>query len=164
MVKKYTLIYNTTSTTFMTVIFWSCQIPLESVTVFMPEIFASPYENNTYTLSKKSATYKEIISFIKKFSVPLVGQRTKKNDFKYTERPLIVVYYDVNYDHQFVADTQYVRSKILEVQTICLVHLNLYFIPFNNGKQITTMTEFLSRLCGINEISPYQNMSNCWLL
>lgn len=35
--------------------------------------------------------------------------------FKYRERPLIVVYYDVNYDHQYVKDTQYVRKKILEV-------------------------------------------------
>ena len=82
----------------------------------MPEIFWSAYENKTYTLSKKSATYKEIIAFIKKYSVPLVGQRTKKNDFKYTEKPLIVVYYDVNYEHQFVSDTQYVRNKVLEVQ------------------------------------------------
>ena len=81
----------------------------------MPEIFWSPYENKTYTMSKKSATYKEIISFIKRLSVPLVGHRTKKNDFKYTERPMIVVYYDVNYEHQFVADTQYVRNKVLEV-------------------------------------------------
>ncbi len=88
----------------------------------MPEIFWSPYENKTYTLSKKSATYKEIIAFIKKYSVPLVGQRTKKNDFKYTEKPLIVVYYDVNYEHQFVSDTQYVRNKVLEVKYlhICL--------------------------------------------
>ena len=82
----------------------------------MPEIFWSPYENKTYTMSKKSATYKEIISFIKRFSVPLVGHRTKKNDFKYTERPLIVVYYDVNYDHQFVSETQYIRSKVIEVK------------------------------------------------
>ena len=91
-------------------------MPLESVTVFMPDIFLSPYENKTHTLSKKSATNKDIISFIKKYSVPLVGQRTKKNDFKYTGRPLIVIYYDVNYEHQnFVADTQYIRGKVLEV-------------------------------------------------
>ena len=78
-------------------------MPLESVTVFMPDIFLSPYENKTHTLSKK-------------YSVPLVGQRTKKNDFKYTGRPLIVIYYDVNYEHQnFVADTQYIRGKVLEV-------------------------------------------------
>ncbi len=75
----------------------------DKVKKFYNLVSRSPYENKTYTLSKKSATFKEIISFIKKFSVPLVGQRTKKNDFKYTERPLINVYYDVNYDHQVSA-------------------------------------------------------------
>jgi hypothetical protein len=30
-------------------------------------------------------------------------------------RPLLVVYYDVNYDHQFVKDTQYIRNKVVEV-------------------------------------------------
>jgi protein disulfide-isomerase A4 len=30
-------------------------------------------------------------------------------------RPLIVAYYDVNYDHQFLKDTQYIRNKIVEV-------------------------------------------------
>lgn len=92
----------------------SFKVPQETVAVYMPEIFWTPYENKTYTLTKKSATYKEIIHFIKKNSVPLVGQRTKKNMFKYTERPLIVIYYDVNYDHQYVSDTQYIRKKIVE--------------------------------------------------
>ena len=91
----------------------SFKVPQETVAVYMPEIFWTEYENKTYTLTKKSATYKEIIHFIKKNSVPLVGQRTKKNQFKYTERPLIVIYYDVNYDHQYVSDTQYIRKKIV---------------------------------------------------
>ena len=93
------------------------KIAPDSVTAFVPEIFWTPYENSTYTLSKKSATYKEIIQFVKKYSVPLVGQRTKKNAFKYTERPLVVVYYDVNYDYQYIKDTQYVRNKIVEVSS-----------------------------------------------
>ena len=28
---------------------------------------------------------------------------------------MVVVYYDVNYDHQYVKDTQYIRKKVLEV-------------------------------------------------
>ncbi len=93
----------------------SFKIPPETVAVFQPEIFWSEYENKTYTLTKKSATYKEIIQFIKRNSLPLVGQRTKKNQFKFVERPLVVVYYDVNYDHQYVKDTQFIRKKVLEV-------------------------------------------------
>jgi hypothetical protein len=34
---------------------------------------------------------------------------------KYSDRPLIVVYYDVNYDHQYVKDTQIVRQKVVEI-------------------------------------------------
>ena len=40
-------------------------IPQESVAVFMPEVFWSEYENKTHVLTKKSATYKEIISFVR---------------------------------------------------------------------------------------------------
>jgi protein disulfide-isomerase A4 len=93
----------------------SFQIPRESIVVFQPEIFWSEFENKTHILNKKSATYKEIIQFIRRTSLPLVGQRTKQNLFKYSERPLVVVYYDVNYDHQFIKDTQYIRNKVLEV-------------------------------------------------
>ena len=90
-------------------------LPLETVAVFQPEIVWSQYENKTYSMTKRSATYKEIITFIRRNSVPLVGPRTKLNMFKYTERPLIVIYYDVNFDHQFRKDTQFIRNQILEV-------------------------------------------------
>ena len=93
----------------------SFDLPLETVAVFQPEIFWSKYENKTYSMTKRSATYKELMTFIRKHAVPLVGQRTKQNMFKYTERPLIVIYYDVNFNHQFRTETQYTRSMILEV-------------------------------------------------
>jgi len=94
----------------------SFNVPPDTVAVYQPEIYWSPYENRTYTLSKKSATYKEIIQFIRKASIPLVGQRTKKNmPFKYPEKPIIVIYYDVNYQHQYVKDTQFIRNKILKI-------------------------------------------------
>ena len=94
----------------------SFKVPPDSVVVYQPEIYWSEHENKTYTLSKKSGTYKEIIQFIRRSSVPLVGQRSKKNaNFKYPEKPLIVIYYDVNYAHQYVKDTQFIRKKILEI-------------------------------------------------
>ena len=94
----------------------SFKVPPDSVVVYQPEIYWSDHENKTYTLSKKSGTYKEIIQFIRRSSVPLVGQRTKKNmHFKYPEKPQIVIYYDVNYAHQYVKDTQFIRKKILDI-------------------------------------------------
>jgi len=90
--------------------------PLDTVAVFQPEIYKSAYENQTYSLSKKSGTYKEIIQFVRKHSIPLVGQRTRTNMItKYGEKPLIVIYYDVNFNHQYVKDTQFIREKILSV-------------------------------------------------
>jgi len=93
----------------------SFDVAQESIVVYVPEIFWTQYENKTHVLTKKSATYKEIISFIRTNSVPLVGWRNKKNAFKYHERPLVVIYYDVNYDHQFTKDTQYIRNKVVLV-------------------------------------------------
>jgi len=94
----------------------SFNIPPDSVVVYQPEIYWTEYENKTHVLTKKSGTYKEIIQFIRKNSIPLVGQRTKQNmAFKYHEKPIIVLYYDVNYDHQFLVDTQYIRKKIVEI-------------------------------------------------
>ena len=43
----------------------SFDVPQESVVVYIPEIFWTPYENKTQVLTKKSATYKEIITFIR---------------------------------------------------------------------------------------------------
>merc|ERR1719330_2144567 len=91
------------------------KIPPETVAVFQPEVTWTNYENKTHMLTKKSATYKEIIQFVKKSSIPMVGQRTKKNLFKYTEKPLVVIYYDVNYAHSYIKDTQFVRNKIVEI-------------------------------------------------
>merc|ERR1739844_494988 len=93
----------------------SYNVPQESVAVYMPEIFWTEYENKTHVLSKKSATYKEIITFVRTNSLPLVGWRNKRNEFKYSERPLVVIYYDVNYEHQYTKDTQYIRNKVVQV-------------------------------------------------
>ena len=106
----------------------------DSVTVFQPEIFHSEFENKTYTLSKKSATYKEIMQFIRRSSVPLVGQRTKQNMlFKYPEKPIIVIYYDVNYQHQYVKDTQFIRNKVLNIAKL-FVESNLRFAIANEAE------------------------------
>ena len=60
----------------------------------------------------------------------MVGWRNKRNLFKYHERPLIVLYYDVNYDHQFTKDTQYIRNKIVQVSK-AFIGSNLKFAISN---------------------------------
>merc|ERR1711994_416905 len=54
-------------------------------------------------------------TFVRTNSLPLVGWRNKRNEFKYSERPLVVIYYDVNYEHQYTKDTQYIRNKVVQV-------------------------------------------------
>ena len=62
-------------------------------------------------------------SWIVRKSIPLVGQRTKNNlEFKYAERPLVVVYYDVNFSHQ------YVKGKLIVFSVS--VNTSIFFIPF----------------------------------
>uniref|UniRef100_A0A0P4W9K9 Protein disulfide-isomerase n=1 Tax=Scylla olivacea TaxID=85551 RepID=A0A0P4W9K9_SCYOL len=92
------------------------KLKANTVTVIMPEIYHSKYEEKAFRYTKTTGTYKEMASWISKKSVPLVGQRTKENQaFKYENRPLIVVYYDVNFSHQYIKDTQFIRNKILPV-------------------------------------------------
>jgi len=54
-------------------------------------------------------------TFVRTNSLPLVGWRNKRSEFKYSERPLVVIYYDVNYEHQYTKDTQYIRNKVVQV-------------------------------------------------
>lgn len=93
----------------------------DSIIVYQPEIYHSEYEKSSHEFLqlKASGNAKDIVNFVKEKSVPLVGQRTKRNEaFKYSTKPLIVVYYDVNFDHQYVKDTQFVRKKVLEVAKV----------------------------------------------
>ena len=39
--------------------------PPDTVAVFQPEIYRSAFENATFSLTKKSGTYKEIIQFVR---------------------------------------------------------------------------------------------------
>lgn len=85
----------------------------------------------------------DILQFVREKSIPLVGQRTKRNEaFKYASRPLVVIYYDVNFDHQYVKDTQIVRKKILEAAKI-FKNSNLKFAICNED-------EYVEELRGLN--------------
>ncbi|KAF0874681.1 PDIA4 isomerase, partial [Crocuta crocuta] len=51
-----------------------------------------------------------------KHTLPLVGHRKTSNDAKrYTRRPLVVVYYSVDFSFDYRAATQFWRNKVLEV-------------------------------------------------
>ncbi|XP_042239990.1 protein disulfide-isomerase A4-like [Homarus americanus] len=92
------------------------KLKVNTITIIMPEIYHSKYEDKVFRYNKATGTYREIAAWIEKKSIPLVGQRTMSNkEFKYAARPLVVIYYDVNFSHQYIKDTQYIRNKILPV-------------------------------------------------
>ncbi|KAB7507028.1 Protein disulfide-isomerase A4, partial [Armadillidium nasatum] len=87
-----------------------------SINILFPEIYHSKYETKKKTFSKMDEGEKGIITWISDNVIPLVGHRTRTNiATKYSKRPLVVVYYDVNFTHQYVKATQIVRKKIVPV-------------------------------------------------
>ncbi|CAN2389674.1 positive regulation of protein folding, partial [Pristimantis euphronides] len=79
--------------------------------------FHSKYEPKKHTLKIKDSTNEEDIKeHVMKHALPLVGHRTKANEEKrYNKRPLVVVYYTVDFSFDHRTATQYWRSKVLDV-------------------------------------------------
>ncbi|XP_010888452.2 protein disulfide-isomerase A4 [Esox lucius] len=87
------------------------------VVMTQPEKFMSKYEKASNTLTiKESTVVSEVQDFFRKHVLPLVGHRKQSNDAKrYTKRPLVVVYYGVDFSFDYRKATQFWRSKVLEV-------------------------------------------------
>lgn len=87
------------------------------VVTYQPEKFHSKYEPPSHTLAIKDSTFiSDIQDFIKKTMVPLVGHRKVGTDPKrYPNRPLVVVYYGVDFSFDYRKTTQFWRAKVLEV-------------------------------------------------
>ncbi|XP_012688715.2 protein disulfide-isomerase A4 [Clupea harengus] len=87
------------------------------VVMMQPEKFRSKHEPESWSLAIKDSTASsEIQDFFKKNVLPLVGHRKQSNDAKrYTKRPLVVVYYGVDFSFDYRVATQFWRGKVLEV-------------------------------------------------
>ncbi|KAG8009401.1 Polycystic kidney disease 1 like 1 [Nibea albiflora] len=88
------------------------------IVILHPEKFRSKYEPASHTLTMKDSTsVSEVQEFFKKHVTPLVGHRKPSNDAKrYTKRPLVVVYYGVDFSFDYRKGGYTVlRSKVLEV-------------------------------------------------
>ncbi|XP_051909952.1 protein disulfide-isomerase A4 isoform X2 [Hippocampus zosterae] len=87
------------------------------VVVTQPERFRSKYEPASHALLVQDSTsVSDLQEFFKKHANPLVGHRKPSNDAKrYAKRPLVVVYYGVDFSFDYRKATQFWRSKVLEV-------------------------------------------------
>nr|XP_028587975.1 protein disulfide-isomerase A4 isoform X1 [Podarcis muralis] len=85
--------------------------------VMQPEKFHSKYEPKMHVLDIKDSTdATEVKDHVVKHALPLVGHRKSANDAKrYTKKPLVVVYYTVDFSFDYRVATQYWRNKVLEV-------------------------------------------------
>ncbi|XP_053268051.1 protein disulfide-isomerase A4 [Pleuronectes platessa] len=87
------------------------------VVITQPEKFRSKYEPASHTLAvEESTSVSEVQEFFEKHAIPLVGHRKPSNDAKrYTKRPLVVVYYGIDFSFDYRKATQFWRSKVLDV-------------------------------------------------
>ncbi|OXB68048.1 UNVERIFIED_CONTAM: hypothetical protein H355_007981 [Colinus virginianus] len=86
--------------------------------VMQPEKFQSKHEPRIHVLDLKqdSTDESDIKEHVVKHALPLVGHRKPSNDAKrYAKRPLVVVYYTVDFSFDYRVATQYWRGKVLEV-------------------------------------------------
>lgn len=86
-----------------------------AIIVVHPEYMISNYEKKYQFYTDKAGSVKDIQSFYKKYQVPLVGHYTQEADKKFVKRPLVLVFYDVNFDAKVRSLTQYWREKVLRV-------------------------------------------------
>ncbi|GAA6077861.1 protein disulfide-isomerase A4 [Tachysurus ichikawai] len=89
----------------------------DQVVMLQPEKFRSKYEPSSHTFNiKDSTSASEVQEFFQKYTLPLVGHRKQSNaEKRYSKRPLVVVYYGVDFSFDYRVATQYWRSKVLEV-------------------------------------------------
>ncbi|KAG8139590.1 hypothetical protein E2320_002352 [Naja naja] len=85
--------------------------------IMQPEKFQSKYEASVHILDiKESTDVAEVKNHVVKHALPLVGHRKTANDAKrYAKKPLVIVYYMVDFSFDYRVATQYWRNKVLEV-------------------------------------------------
>ncbi|KAK2502931.1 hypothetical protein MC885_011153 [Smutsia gigantea] len=103
--------------TFSTEIAKFLKVSLGKLVVMQPEKFQSKYEPRRNVMDIQDSTQGLAIKdFVLKHTLPLVGHRKTSNDAtRYTRRPLVVVYYSVDFSFDYRAATQFWRNKVLEV-------------------------------------------------
>jgi len=80
------------------------------------EKLLSKYEAKAAFFNKVDATKEDITNFFFEKCFTLVGQRTKLNQAtRYTKRPLVVVYFTVDFGHLHKDETQFWRQKVMNI-------------------------------------------------
>ncbi|XP_006887338.1 PREDICTED: protein disulfide-isomerase A4-like [Elephantulus edwardii] len=88
-----------------------------TLVVAHPERFQSRFEPKSHVMNVQDSTQASAIrDFVVQHALPLVGHRRASTETKrYTRRPLVVVYFSVDFSFDYRAATQFWRNKVLEV-------------------------------------------------
>ncbi|XP_050388560.1 protein disulfide-isomerase A4 [Patella vulgata] len=87
-----------------------------SVIILNPEKFYTKYEPKWHVLHKKNLAVKDVVEFVQKYQVPLVGQYQLSMEKRYSKlRPLCLVFYTVDWSHDHREATQLWRNKIANI-------------------------------------------------
>jgi protein disulfide-isomerase A4 len=87
-----------------------------AITVWQPERLRSKFEPKFKSLEKSTASKEDILAFMRDNAIPLVGHRTQANQgSRFSKKPLVVVYYSVDFSHEHIKETQIWREKVLKV-------------------------------------------------
>ncbi|XP_076326937.1 protein disulfide-isomerase A4-like isoform X2 [Tachypleus tridentatus] len=92
------------------------KVTAPTIVLFQPEVYHSKYEESNFEFKEIERNANSIETFLTKYSVPLVGQRTSKNLWLYQDNyPLVLVYYDVDFGFENIIRTQLVRKEVAKV-------------------------------------------------
>ncbi|XP_054991300.1 protein disulfide-isomerase A4 [Sorex araneus] len=88
-----------------------------TLVMMQPEKFQSKFEPRSHVMDIQGSTEAAAIrEHVLRHTLPLVGHRKPSNEAKrYARRPLVVVYYSVDFSFDYRAATQFWRSKVLAV-------------------------------------------------
>jgi len=86
-----------------------------SIIVVHPRHLVSQYEPKYPVFKDAKGSASDIADFYKKHSAPMVGHIQSHTEQRFSKRPLVVVYYDVNFNHDYASMTQFWRKKVVEV-------------------------------------------------
>ncbi|XP_028412228.1 protein disulfide-isomerase A4-like [Dendronephthya gigantea] len=87
-----------------------------TIALIQPEKFRSKYEDKYIAFKGDASKREDLQKFYQDNAVPLVGQMTNQNEEKrYKSRPLVIVYYAIDFSFDHREGTQYWRNKVVEV-------------------------------------------------
>lgn len=122
-------------------------VPVRTLVLLQPSRFQSSLELPRATTSLAGVSAETIVDFVNTNKYPLVGHRTTMGTVespaahRYDERPVVLVFFDVQYTPDLEAETNYWREQVLKVarQYRAIANKGLYFA-------IADETEYRSEL------------------